>query len=112
MGAERSFIRSLMFDVSHTSCGAIKGAIANVDLGNLTGLLDKIKPAVQATAYNGDRSESNYTFVDAVARKNVALTLANIRKSSPVLAELETSGAIKIAGAMYDLKTGEVECFG
>lgn len=98
--------------MGHTSCGAIKGAIANAELGHLTGLLGKIKPAVEATAYNGERSASNYTFVDAVARKNVAMTLASIRSGSPVLAELETKGAIKIAGAMYNLKTGEVEFFG
>jgi carbonic anhydrase len=98
--------------MGHTSCGAIKGAIANAELGNLTALLARIKPAVQATTYTGDRSETNYGFVDAVARKNVELTIAAIRRDSPVLAELETSGAIKITGAMYNLKTGAVEFFG
>ncbi|HKT99091.1 MAG TPA: carbonic anhydrase family protein [Paraburkholderia sp.] len=98
--------------MGHTACGAIKGAIANVELGNLTGLLDRIKPAVQATTYKGDRSASNYTFVNAVARKNVELTIANIRQNSPVLAQLETQGAIKIVGAMYNLGTGAVEFFG
>ena len=97
--------------MGHTACGAIKGAIANAELGNLTGLLDKIKPAVQATTYEGDRSASNYTFVNAVARKNVELTIANIRQNSPVLAELETQGTIKIVGAMYNLATGAVEFF-
>jgi carbonic anhydrase len=62
--------------MGHTACGAIKGAIDNAQLGNLTGLLAKIKPAVQATTYTGERSASNYSFVDAVARKNVELTLA------------------------------------
>jgi len=95
--------------MGHTSCGAIKGAIDNVELGNLTGLLAKIKPAVQATSYAGERSAKNYDFVDAVARTNVGMTIANIRKKSPVLVDLESSGAIKIAGAMYDLKTGAVE---
>lgn len=95
--------------MGHTSCGAIKGAIDNVELGNLTGLLDKIKPAMQATSFSGDRSAKNYAFVDAVARTNVSMTIANIRKHSPVLAGLESGGAIKIAGAMYDLKTGAVE---
>jgi carbonic anhydrase len=98
--------------MGHTACGAIKGAIANAELGNLTALLAKIKPAVQATTYTGDRSETNYAFVDAVARKNVELTIAGIRRDSPVLAELETSGAIKITGAMYNLGTGAVEFFG
>src|SRR3984957_11948658 len=95
----------------HTSCGAIKGAIDNAELGNLTGLLAKIKPAVEATTYAGERTSKNYAFVDAVARKNVELTMSNIRKESPVLAEMESNGAIKIAGAMYNLETGVVEFF-
>ena len=97
--------------MGHTGCGAIKGAIDNAELGNLTGLLAKIKPAVTATVYNGERTSKNYRFVDAVARKNVELTIANIRKDSPVLAGMESSGAIKIAGAMYSLQTGVVDFF-
>ena len=97
--------------MGHTACGAIKGAIDNAELGNLTGLLAKIKPAVEATDYKGERSAKNYAFVDAVARKNVELTVANVRKDSPVLAELESKGTIKITGAMYNLETGAVEFF-
>jgi carbonic anhydrase len=77
----------------------------------LTGLLAKIRPAVDATTYAGERSAKNYAFVDAVARKNVELTVANIRKSSPVLAELEANHKIEIAGAMYNLETGAVDFF-
>ena len=95
--------------MGHTACGAIKGAIDNAQLGNLTGLLAKIKPAVQGTNYAGERSATNYAFVDAVARRNVELTLANIRKDSPVLAELAASGTIAMTGAMYNLETGAVE---
>jgi carbonic anhydrase len=98
--------------MGHTACGAIKGAIDNAELGNLTGLLAKIKPAVEATSYSGERSAKDYAFVDAVARKNVEMTIANIRKDSLVLAELESKGTIKIAGAMYNLKTGAVDFFG
>jgi carbonic anhydrase len=97
--------------MGHTACGAIKGAIDNAELGNLTGLLAKIKPAVAETAYTGDRASKNYAFVDAVARKNVEITIGNIRKDSPVLAEMESNGAIKIAGAMYNLETGVVDFF-
>ena len=97
--------------MGHTGCGAIKGAIDNAELGNLTGLLAKIKPAVAATMYTGKRTSKNYAFVDAVARKNVEITMANIRKDSPVLAEMESNGAIKIAGAMYNLETGVVDFF-
>ena len=97
--------------MGHTACGAIKGAIDNAELGNLTGLLAKIKPAVEATSYTGERTSKNYAFVDAVARKNVEMTLADIRKNSPVLAEMESRGSIKIAGAMYNLETGVVDFF-
>jgi carbonic anhydrase len=97
--------------MGHTACGAIKGTIADAQLGNLTGLLAKIKPAVQATAYTGERSASNYSFVDAVARRNVELTLANIRRDSPVLADLAANGTIRMTGAMYNLETGAVEFF-
>src|SRR5262250_3432271 len=97
--------------MGHTSCGAIKGAIDKVQLGNLTGLLIKIRPAVEATAYQGERSAKNYGFVDAVARKNVELTMAEIHSRSAVIAALETKGAVKIAGAMYNLETAEVGFF-
>jgi carbonic anhydrase len=97
--------------MGHTACGAIKGAIDNAELGNLTGLLARIKPALEATSYTGERSAKNYAFVDAVARKNVEMTVANIRKDSPVLAELESKGSIDLVGAMYNLKTGAVEFF-
>ena len=98
--------------MGHTACGAIKGAIDDVQLGNLTGLLAKIRPAVDATDYEGERSAKNYGFVDAVARKNVELAIAGLRRRSTVLAELESSGAIKIVGAMYDLETAVVEFMG
>jgi carbonic anhydrase len=98
--------------MGHTACGAIKGAIDQVQLGKLTGLLAKIRPAVEATRYQGERSAKNYDFVDAVARKNVELTMADIRRRSAVLADLATSGAVKIVGAMYNLETGLVEFLG
>jgi carbonic anhydrase len=95
--------------MGHTACGAIKGAIDNVELGNLTGLLDKIKPAVQATSYSGERSSKNSAFVDTVARTNVQMTVDDVRKNSAVLAELERNGTIKIVGAMYNLQTSALE---
>lgn len=98
--------------MGHTACGAIKGAIDQAKLGKLTGLLAKIRPAVDATRYSGERSAKNYEFVDAVARKNVEMTVADIRRRSAVLAELEKSGALKIAGAMYDLETALVTYLG
>ncbi|KXJ66253.1 carbonic anhydrase [Achromobacter xylosoxidans] len=92
--------------MGHTACGAVAGAIDNVQLGHLTGLLDVIKPAVEATKYTGDRSGKNAQFVDAVARTNVQLTVEAIRKNSPILAGLEKEGKIKIVGSMYDLTNG------
>jgi carbonic anhydrase len=95
--------------MGHTACGAIKGAIDRVQLGNLTGLLTKIQPAVDATAYQGERSAKNYVFVDAVARKNVELTMAEIHSRSAIIGTLETKGTVKIAGAMYNLESGVVD---
>ena len=95
--------------MGHTACGAVKGAIDRVQLGNLTSLLAKVQPAVDATSYQGERSAKNYAFVDAVARKNVELTMAEIHRRSDVIAALETKGAVKIAGAMYDLESAAVD---
>ncbi|MEN4919048.1 carbonic anhydrase family protein [Achromobacter spanius] len=92
--------------MGHTACGAVAGAIDNVQLGHLTGLLDVIKPAVDATKYSGERSGKNAAFVDAVARTNVLQTVEAIRKNSPILAGLEKEGKIKIVGSMYDLSNG------
>ncbi|WP_213953514.1 MULTISPECIES: carbonic anhydrase family protein [unclassified Variovorax] len=98
--------------MGHTSCGAIKGAIDKVELGNLTGLLETIKPAVEATQYTGERTSKNYPFVDMVARTNVKMTVDAIRSGSPILADLEKKGSIKIVGAMYDLSNGMVSFLG
>ena len=64
---------------------------------------------MDATTYQGDRSAKNYAFVDAVARKNVELSMAGIHSRSAIIAALETKGAVKIAGAMYNLESGMVE---
>lgn len=99
----------LVLVLGHTACGAIKGAIDDVVLGNLTGLLSRIKAAIPATKFEGEKSTKNADYVDAVARTNVLLMLAEIRRRSPILEELEKKGSIKITGAMYDLATGVVE---
>jgi carbonic anhydrase len=95
--------------LGHTACGAIKGAIDDVVLGNLTGLLARIKPAIPETKFDGEKSSKNANYVDAVARTNVTRALAEIRRRSPVLEELEKKGNIKITGAMYDLANGRVD---
>jgi len=96
----------------HTACGAIKGAIDDVEMGNLTGLLARVKPAITATKFEGEKSSKNAAYVDAVARTNVVVGLDNIRRRSPILADMEKKGSIQIAGAMYDLATGMVEFVG
>ena len=101
----------LVLVMGHAACGAIKGAIDGAQLGNLTELLDKIKPAVAATPYDGARSSKNDAFVDAVAKTNVQQTVEEIRKRSDVLAGLEKDGKIKIMGAMYNLVGGKVDFF-
>ena len=98
--------------LGHTACGAVKGAIDDVVLGNLTGLLARIKPAIPATKFDGEKSSKNAQYVDAVARTNVVLGLSEIRRRSPILEDLEKKGTIKITGAMYDLSTGIVEFVG
>lgn len=94
--------------LGHTSCGAIKGAIDDVELGNLTGLLARIKPAITRTKFDGERSSKNAEYVDAVARTNVIVTLDQIRRRSPMLEDLEKKGTISIVGAMYNLDNGAV----
>ena len=99
----------LVLVLGHTACGAVKGAIDDVVLGNLTGLLARIKPAISATKFAGEKASKNAAYVDAVARTNVLLGLEIIRRRSPVLEDLEKRGSIQIAGAMYDLANGSVE---
>jgi carbonic anhydrase len=97
--------------MGHTACGAIKGAIDGAQLGNLTGLLNKIKPAIDATRHEGERTSKNDAFVDEVAKTNVRLTVGAIRQRSDVLAGLEKEGKVKIVGSMYRLVGGRVEFF-
>lgn len=99
----------LIVVMGHTSCGAIKGACDDVQMGNLTGLLAKIMPAVAAVPNDGkDRSSKNYEFVERVADANVRQNVQLIRDHSPILKEMEDKGEIKIVGAMYDVASGRV----
>ena len=97
--------------LGHTDCGAVKGAIDNLKLGNLTGLLSKLKPAIMATDPHGEKSDKNSTYVADVARTNVKLGLQNVRRRSGVLADLERKKTIEIVGALYDVATATVDFF-
>jgi carbonic anhydrase len=96
----------LIVVMGHTSCGAVKGAIDNVKLGNLTALLDQIQPAVAAVGPRGSSKDAAY--VDKVAQANVRLAMKQIHAKSPVLDEMLKSGALGLVGAMYEVETGKV----
>lgn len=95
--------------MGHESCGAVKAAIDNVKLGNITPMLTKIHPAVELSQdFSGEKNSKNAEFVSYVSENNVKNTLDTIRKRSPILKEMEDNGEIKIVGAMYSLSTGAV----
>jgi len=98
--------------LGHTGCGAVKGACDDVQLGNITPLLSKIKPAVNAVenpSDQKDRTSANKSFVNDVVHKNVHLTMTEMRQKSPVLQEMENDKEIVIVGAVYDVSTGKVD---
>lgn len=99
----------LIMVLGHTKCGAVKGACDGAEMGNLTALLSKIKPAIAAeTEEKGKRDSSNMAFVDKVADINVHQVVENIRKYSPILNEMIENHEIGIMGGMYDVDSGEV----
>jgi carbonic anhydrase len=100
----------LVLVMGHTSCGAVKGAIADAEYGNLTGLLDKIKPADDSVRSGLDPiiDTSSEAYTDMVATKHVELSLKQLRDMSPELVRLEQEGKIIIVGAMYDIASGAV----
>jgi carbonic anhydrase len=102
----------LIVVIGHSNCGAIKGAVDDAQLGSLTGLLAKIKPAAAQVPENGRaRSSNNSEFVQKVAEANVRLVMQQIRERSPVLKQMLDAGSIGLVGGMYDLGTGRVEFY-
>ncbi|PWU08856.1 MAG: carbonic anhydrase [Verrucomicrobia bacterium] len=98
--------------IGHSNCGAVKGAIDNVELGNLTALLSRIKPAIgQVPGDSQPRTSKNLEFVDHVAEANVRLVMEQIRERSPVLREMLDKGQIGLLAGMYDLSTGRIRFF-
>ena len=101
----------LLVVLGHTSCGAVKGACDNAQLGNLTAMLEKLKPAVNAVTTPSEfslRNSSNLEFVDKVAEKNVNLSIQRILSESEILRSMSEKGEIMIVGGMYDINTGAV----
>jgi carbonic anhydrase len=99
----------LVLVMGHEHCGAVKSAIDDVKLGNITPMLAKIRPAVEMVDYAGERNSRNQEFVHMVSESNVRNTIAKIRNESPILKEMEDQGEIKIMGALYDMDNGKVE---
>ena len=99
----------LILVMGHEHCGAVKAAIDDVKLGNITPMLQKIKPAVERVEYDGERHAKNQEFVHMVCESNVRNTIDQIRINSPILKEMEDNGAIKIVGSVYDMDNGEVD---
>lgn len=102
----------LILVLGHTKCGAVTGACNNVELGHLTGLLSKIKPAIdKETATSENRTGNNPEFLYNVTKLNVDNTIERIRKESDIIARFENAGTIKIAGGIYDVENGKVHFY-
>ena len=102
----------LVVVLGHTKCGAIIGACNHVQLGHLTGLLNKVQGAIdRETTFTTHRDGSNIDFVNKVSELNVLLTIERIKKESPLIADLEAAGKIKIVGGLYDVETGIVNFY-
>jgi carbonic anhydrase len=101
----------LIMVLGHTKCGAIKGACDNVKLGSLTGLLDKIQPAIdlEKDSKAADRNSENSVFVENVASLNVGVVIEEISKKSPILSDMIKKGEITVSGGVYDVGTGAVK---
>ena len=93
--------------MGHTKCGAVTAACKNVELGNITALLEKIKPAISTIRKNDNELTDDQ--IEEVSFENVNVSIDRIRKESPILAEMEKNGEIEIVGASYDVNTGLVE---
>jgi carbonic anhydrase len=101
----------LIVVLGHTSCGAVKGACDNVEMGHLTTLISKIKPAVEKVKSPEEpslRTSGNSQFVDKVSEMNVHQTLRNIKEQSTILKEMSENNEIRIVGGMYDINDGSV----
>ncbi|MBL1279519.1 MAG: carbonic anhydrase [Fluviicola sp.] len=99
--------------MGHTKCGAVTAACNNVELGNITTLLNKIRPAIDIVndTYSNAKKEMTEDIVEKASIQNVKSSINRIRKESPILAEMERIGEIEIVGALYDVASGQVDFF-
>jgi carbonic anhydrase len=95
--------------MGHTKCGAVTAACKNVEMGNISALLNKIKPAVDVI--KAERGTMNDNAIEEVSMVNVQFSIDRIRKESPILLEMEKNKEIEIVGALYDVSNGKVEFF-
>ena len=100
----------LIVVLGHSKCGAVKGACSHVKMGHLTGLLNKIKPALETVESNGSALDFD-DMVEEVAHENVHVQMNEILARSPILRSLFEEGKIGIAGGMYSVDSGEVDFF-
>jgi len=99
--------------LGHTKCGAVTAACDNVKLGNLTSLLDKIKPVIESeTETKSERDGKNTSFVFNVTKLNVKMTMDMIKEQSSIISGLLRSRKIGLVGGIYDVDTGKVDFFG
>ncbi len=98
----------LILVLGHEHCGAVKAAVDDVKLGNITTMLQKIRPAVESVVYDGERNAKNQDFVHMVCESNIRNSIAQIRLNSPILKDMEDKGEIKIVGGVYDMDNGKV----
>ncbi len=103
----------LIVILGHTGCGAVKGAVDGVQLGSLTGILDKIQPAVQTVSMTrtpaaGGKPSADAAFVDAVVEANVRHTMGALLEQSPIVRDLVAARTVGLVGAIYDVRTGIV----
>ena len=95
--------------LGHTKCGAVKGACDHVEMGNLTALLTKIRPAVDdESTIKENRNSGNNDFVEKVSVINVKRTVQAIMERSTILKEMIDAGQIGIIGGTHNIATGEV----
>lgn len=102
----------LIVVLGHTKCGAIDGACNNIQMGNITALLNKIKPAIEKeTETTSDRTTANKTFLQNVTKNNVQIVVEKIKKDSSILHEMLEAKQINIVGGLHDIDTGQVVFF-